>query len=586
MFFASFACLTSQVSLVNLPAGYCTLQDLGALLTKAGVPVIVNAEVASLQYGACLSDAPAKDVLAVLKGDETLLVEQRGGQWTITRSPTIDAIYQAERGRFTTKLRASIEALYQSADKVLQELYTIADRDHRQLAEFDMLRPLKAPLTPLQQLLFDSQRYDVYPRYAFIRFPLLAVQQLGPSGYALSQPQTLWQTWKHLAPRTSTPQRGEFPFYDGNEENGFFGSFFGGRNEIYEVKTARLKALRMAAVTDWDPQDLRASCELLIETPMQTMAGKRYEGSYLISTLNGGIADTFSQNPIKREEVLDANHQKALDQGLMSPEASNGPVPKWKKGRVLASDAALTGAEEIGADIVFPISSFANVVVEPVEGEGLWQMLARSLSVKEFGPSAGANSKVRLVAGRFDKTWDPPMLPRWVAWKSGKVSGFAPDLRCFEPMSSSPLLDITLANTRLGLKSVTFLDLLNAVGRQKVSTRKPSNEQITWCDPIAALPFARLAAASPAFSEMLTSAGISNQRRALTQGEATTLAKVFTEIGAKECEKTVCGQFAAGRLLNESLRSFVLSVKKSDKKCTITITFDEEIMWTATLSLP
>lgn len=583
MILTTAICFLNQATSLDISPSYSTLKDLCAEITRAGVPVVTDDQTGPLQYGVCLSNASALDVLNVLKGDEALRVEKQGSQWIVKRSQTMDAVYQAERVRYVTKLRSSIEGLYLSADKVLQELYAIADRDHRQLAEFDMIKSLKAPLTPVQQLLFDSQRYDVFPKYALIRFPMLAVQQLGSNGYALSQPQTLWQTWKYLAPGTSTPQRGEYPFYDGPEEGGFYGSIFGGRNEAYDVKSTRLKSLRMAVVTDWDPQDLRASSELLIETPMQTMAGKRYEGLYLISMLRAGIADNFSQSSLKREEILDPSHVRILGEGFKVVE---GLVPKWKRGKVLASDAALLGAAETGADVVFPVSSFANVALEPVEGETLVQMLMRSIALKEFTADAAYNSRIRLGVDRFDRSWNPPLLPRWVSWNSGKVFGFAPDLRCFEPMSSGSLLDVGLANSRLRGREISVLELLNAVGKLNVSSRKPSNEQLSWCNPIEALPFARLAITSPAFREMVVNSSSSNQKRGLMPEEVPVLVKALSEINAKQGENTVCGQFGAGRLLNEDLKSFVLSVSKKGNQSEVKITFDGELMWNATLRLP
>ena len=582
----------TQSTTLSMSASYMTLGEIASALTKAGVSTKVAEPVSTRVYGICLKGASSRDVVQILKQDESLRIEEIGGGISINLSSDTNKIYQQERLAFIKVLQGSLTKIYTAANKTLVDIYSIRNPEARDTEEAQRLSGLPKPLSISDRLIFETSRYQDIPRYPTVRIPLLAIPILASSGSSQSQIDTLAHNIGYVSPLVES-KNGPVPYTDSRSEGTFVGTLIGPEDESYADKLKRFQAIKTKVTTRWDPQDLRAACSFDVEAVGTTEDGHNYPGRYVISIFRTALANDESKDRDETDKILLPSHLSKVESYLAESDANlKGDSAftaesTWNSGRSLLSDAILNCAKANSINVVFPISPYYNVAIDLTSKESLKSLLERSVSKKVFDVDAAARSKERLGVPRFDQNVGPACHPRWIVEHSGNVWGIVSNIRCFDSLSNAPILDTTLANKRLNGEPVKAADVLDAISARKqwASAFLPSSESLSWGNPTALLPFARLVQSSERVRKSL---GMSKSVITLKPGEAKVLAAAMNEmdeIRAPQAEE-VRGQVVAGRLLNEDSDRIALVMALRGKRQTFSITFNSESMWKAAVELP
>lgn len=459
-----------------MPAGYYTLAEAAALISKSGTPVIAESTVAGDIYAMRIENADWKELRPALEADGRLTFVQRDGVWRIGRTSNSFNAENAALKRYLAAAAKSIHKVYGAAEKRIRDLQSLPEAE-RSKAAVDALDDVsKDPVEKrIKQLVYLYTGNE-------LPFGIVAAAS------AFTSP-------------AQPPRFGQTVFTTAFENPGLL------------LPNGNIRYLKLPGggpLTDAETVELARNTSIslkLVLDPLTLSTGAKYMAVGSLGTkgmfFSGRNEEISPPLAIKiepsevwtREELADLNRRFAITEESLKP--SRYSEDSGFKEPLLSSEALLKSAERFDANLVSYVAPFSDVVQSGIAN--FREVIA--------GKKVDLAWVLRTLAERADGVYVRDLkLPvstttRYTAEFSGPILVVRDEMRFLSGLCSSPAGPSTsLLNGHFRGKAPNLGELVEAIAILDFK-RWPnsffSSTYLTFCNPVSFRPFALLLQKSP-----------------------------------------------------------------------------------------
>lgn len=478
--------------IIDLPAGYYSINDFAEACSKQGLSVQANPDCATDTYVASIHSQSWDQLRKALESDERLVVTEKDGTWTIARSAISQNAERAQFSRYWNAIIATTKEIYVQAAADCRAISELTNDQQDEAAEKYRARSLQQTnLLRISSNIVDEMMFKREMMYSSVGWPDFLCRMEPTLSYDTWYVDNLLNTRLMFDPKGNLRKLPYFYNESITDEkvDNIARTMKVAAKWIFEPSTATLGTIFALQVP---PQDGRSTAEVTITDnifPKWLVLEIPY-----IRVIVGKESTAYAARSARTDELMSKVQQKAN----LAPN------------RRLSSHL-LTWATENNKNLIAYVSPFTDLMGASLQAKSLAELL-QSFNARDY-VEPKINDYMHRIAQTdvYNQKQGGVVIPK--RFTLAEIDGtyvVRNELRFMDGICVSPTVPSTqIMNTMHAGKIVKLADLAKVVNELKIGSWKSSNfskQYFDLCDPVAFKPFAAAMAASPVFQSLVESA--------------------------------------------------------------------------------